>query len=574
MSMRRPGLLPSVPLWRVLLRAVRWFVAAMAMLAGVLWDKLRGKTGQSQLGRRVRQLFEHVGGTAIKLGQQLSVRVDILPPELCEQLESLSDRVPPMPEAHAKVLLAQGLGQPVADVFSAVNWVAIGSGSVACVYEAWLHSGTRVAVKLRRAGIAQAFAADLDVFEWCTRFAQFIGVLREGLLLHLWVDLRLMLGEETSLTLEARYQRVFQNELKRSLMPWISAPRVYSQWCTDSVLVTEFVEGLRFTEVLTAVESGSVEGLKALAARGIDSHELSVRLAQFSLWVRFESTFFHADPHPGNVFVLPGNRLVLIDFGGCGATSRQTRAHHVEVLRQLRRADASAISGVMAADLSPLPWLDLTEFRGAIENRFRPLLLAMRDANAPWFERIAASVWLRMLESARDFGIRINLDSIRSIRAFLLYDTLVARLNPSFDSEAMIERYIKESAGRTVEVLSERSALVGQNPFDLMLQEGALLVSRGEALAEFEPVVRGVLTGYRRLREVATAFGSTLLRILFVLALATASVGALRLLGLSFAVFQSPSLILFSSVVLAVWFGRRALYVLDTAYAQEPNRRR
>src|SRR5262245_48602016 len=93
-SVRRPGQLATAPAWRVAFRATRWLFAILVLVGRLAWDRLRGRRGHAQLGLRLRMLFEAVGGTAVKLGQQLSIRVDLLPKPVCDQLVTLSDRVP------------------------------------------------------------------------------------------------------------------------------------------------------------------------------------------------------------------------------------------------------------------------------------------------------------------------------------------------------------------------------------------------------------------------------------------------------------------------------------------------
>jgi predicted unusual protein kinase regulating ubiquinone biosynthesis (AarF/ABC1/UbiB family) len=305
----------------------------------------------------------------------------------------------------------------------------IGSASVACVYRGRRLDGRPVALKLRRRGVRRAFASDLAVLGVVVRVADATALVRSGLFTPLLDDLRQVLSEEASFRTEARYQRAFRRTLRRDRVRGVRAPAVHSDLCTDALLVTDLIEAVPLSTLLVAVESGDRATLARLEGQGITPGRVARRLAEFSLWVRFEAPFFHADPHAGNLFVDPDSALVLVDFGACGRTSTRTRRHHLEVLRHLVDPDPSASARIMLSDLSPLPRLDRDGFEGEMAQRFHGLALAMRDRDAHWSERIVVSVWLAMLEVARRYELRVNLDTVRSIRAVLLYDTLSFRLD-------------------------------------------------------------------------------------------------------------------------------------------------
>jgi ubiquinone biosynthesis protein len=455
----------------------RWVTCGAQFAAGLLVDRLRR---ERQLPKRLRLLFEQVGGTAVKLGQQLSLRSDLLPKDVCDELASLTDDVPPIPRASVTALLEAALGCPLDEVFARVDLDAMGSGSVACVYQAWLKSGERVAVKLRRPEVAERFAADLAAMDLVFWLAEAMALVRSGLFNHLRLDLRTLLGEETSLVLEARYQRRFRRALRRANLPWIHVPRIYADLSSDSVLVSEFVEGVPLTELLVAKESRP-DRLAELAARGIDATVVAERIVFFGLWARFEAIFFHADPHPGNLFVRADSEIVIFDFGACGSTSSQTMRNRLEVVRHLVRGDSSAISGIMLADLSPLPRFDSDAFRREMDIPLRALVTAIEDRDSHWSERMVASVWLYMLEVTRRFQLRINLDTIRSMRAFLLYDTIAFRLDPTL-SEEILERYMHQVAERRKRQLRRALARVRKRPgFPLVDILG--LLERGQTMA-------------------------------------------------------------------------------------------
>ena len=530
-SLRRRGLPPTSALG-LARRGLRWGHAGLRLTARSLLDKLTGRGSKKQTGLRLRQLFEEVGGTAVKLGQQLSVRADLLPPEVCEQLASLSDRVPPMDFAEARAVIARELDRPVDQVYTHIDPEPIGSASVACVYRATLVSGETVAIKVRRPDIPRQFSEDLAAFDLCARFAEWSTFVRDGFFSHLRQDLRIMFGEEMDFVLEARYQRLFSRSVKRANMPWVTAPRVYSDLSGASVLVTGFAEGTRGADLLGKIESGAPDTDRWLDERGIDAAKLARRVLRFSLWTRFEAPFFHADPHPGNLIVTSGDRIVLLDFGACGTTSRRTRLNHTQVLNLMVQNDAAAITRVMLSDLSPLPHLDMDEFSTNMDKKFHRFIMACEDENAHWSERIVAGIWLQMLEVARHYQIRMNLDTVRSIRAFLLYDTLAFRIDSTIGLDETT-RYLKEAAARQSRALTEGStAFSRREQEERMFARQLEFIDRAEQTAKrLEPAIEGARATFQAAASQSVLAARFIVRLGLLAALSGAAVSAGRLMG-------------------------------------------
>lgn len=408
-------------------RALRTGVVMGRMAWRLAGDRLRGELSNQRIGVRLREALETLGATAIKIGQQLSVRADLLPPEVTFELERLTDKVPPLDWAQVPELLAAELGRPVEEVFSAIDPSPIGSASLAVVYRGTLLDGREVAIKIQRPGVARAFAEDLAVMDLMTWSLEAATIVRHRFFHNLRFDMKIMFGEELDFRLEARYQRTFRRIVREAGFHWLSAPKVVSELSTPRLIVTEFIRGVSCGAVLVAVES---QDHASLAAWGVDPVRLANRFGRFSAWARMQAVMMHVDPHPGNIIVLPGDRAVLIDFGACSPASYRSHRNHREVLRLALQDDHSAIARVMLNDVAPLPLLDLDRLRGEMEGSFSRYIRALRAPGAHWSERILAGIWLEMLQVTRRYQIQLNLDTIRAIRAFMLYDTVLYRLDP------------------------------------------------------------------------------------------------------------------------------------------------
>lgn len=438
--------LPRAGLWATLRRLVHWSGLGVRFLAGTAGDLLLRRDEPARRGRRLRRLLERSGGTFLKLGQQLALRVDLFPPAFCRELSGLLDDVPPFPVEDAIRRVEQEIGRPLEEVFRAFDPEPIGAASIACVYQAELRDGSRVAVKVRRPGIVEAFAADRRALAWTVRVLELATLVRPGTVGRFVEDLEAMFAEELDFRREARNTDLFRVGVREAGLAYLSAPQVWFDLSGREVLVTEFVSGVWLWEVLAAVESDDSEDLEVLRRLDIDPRLVGRRLFETCLFGIFENLIFHADPHPANVVVQPGNRITLIDFGSCGSYSQRQLA----ILRQFYVCQADGDVGGMVRCafelLEPLPPVDVDAMMRRAEEVFGESMRAIRSSGSQWWERTSANVWLNFLSLARDYELRVDTDVLRMIRSSLLYDTLAARLYPRLDIYAEYARFRERMA--------------------------------------------------------------------------------------------------------------------------------
>ena len=438
---RPPGVFFT--LWRM----TRWNLALARLALEVGLDRLRGTREPSAVGRRLRGTLERLGGTAVKLGQQLAIRVDLLPSEVCEELGKLLDAVPPFAFSYAIERIEAVTGRPWQETFTELCPEPIGSASVACVFRGTLRSGEAVAVKIRRPDVQAQFRADLAVIVLYTTVFELLAVVRPGFFAKLRDEMIFMFEEELDFKKEARYQRLFRQFARRRRIRWLDAPRVYSELCGDDMMVSEFIEGVPCAELLRAVESNDTEALAALKAGGVDPSKVGLRIWLVSLIGRCEMLFFHGDPHPGNMIIQPQNRIVFMDFGACGLNDAFSRLFTYDIYLHQMRDEIGLASESGLGLLWPLPALDMSVLREQSLGSFRSTHHAWRDPKAPWFERTTASLWLSFLDIAREHRIPMTRNTLRNLRSTLLYDTLSGRLQGSQSYEAF-GRYAKRAERR------------------------------------------------------------------------------------------------------------------------------
>lgn len=312
----------ALPLW---LRALRYALP---------WRWLPRKALHLSRGARLRLALEELGPTFIKLGQVLATRVDLLSPEWIAELEKLHSQVPPLPFAELLPEIERALGRSPYEVFRDLESNVHGSASIAQVHRARLPDGTPVVLKIRRPGIRAKIDADLRLLAQIARLIESeVPEARRYQPAEIADQFARSLERELDFGIEAR--NVARCAKQFADDPFIVIPRIYHEWSSESLLIQEHVTGIPGSD------------LAAVAAAGLDKKLLAARGAEAVLKMILIDGFFHADPHPGNVFFLPDNRIVMIDFGMVGRLSPLRRAQVVDLLAGLARMDEEPMLEVL-----------------------------------------------------------------------------------------------------------------------------------------------------------------------------------------------------------------------------------
>jgi ubiquinone biosynthesis protein len=420
---------------RSFIRMFSWIWVILKIVFGNLLDQLLRRDSVARRAARFRQALEHAGGTFVKFGQQLAMRVDLLPWEYCLELSKMLDRMIPFPVERALEAVERTIKRPWQEVFSVFDPTPIGSASLACVYQAVLKDGTKVVVKVRRPGVKELFLADLQVLDWIAAVAEFITILRPGFTQKLRIELRDVLLEELDFRSEGRFQDIFRRNARKAGWKFFTAPHVHFEYSSDEVLTQEFVSGLWLWEVINIVEGKDARGGALLREMNIDPAVLARRILLATFWSMDENIFFHADPHPANILVRPNNQITFIDFGSCGSFNNQQRVALEQMVLCMKNQDVEGMTRASLSLMEPLPPVDLPLLMKYTQEEF---LRIIHTFNTPaeytqYWERTSARMWFVVIRTAQKFNLPMNLHMLRMIRATLLYDSIVLRLDNRLD---------------------------------------------------------------------------------------------------------------------------------------------
>ena len=387
--------------------------------------KRRERVEKSSRAERVRMAFEELGPTYIKLGQILSTRPDLVQIDFVRELSKLQDEVPPFPFEDARRIVESELGSPLENIFATFEETPLASASIGQVHRARYLDGEDVAVKVQRPGIRRLIDIDLEIMLHLATLAEnHIEELSFHQPVTIVEEFAKTLERELDYTIEATNTERVSREFLQDTTVYI--PKVYRETTTSRVLTTELVQGIK------------VSKLDLLDQEGYDRKMITYRGAHVCLSQIFDQGFFHADPHPGNIFVLPGNVICLLDFGMVGSIDRNTRENFVELVDSIVRRDetraANCLLRITSWDEEPNMRAfekDVAEFIG--QHLYKPLK-----------EIELGKLLQHLLELAARHHLRIYPDIFLMMKALSTVEGVACRLDPDFDMLLHAEPFIKK----------------------------------------------------------------------------------------------------------------------------------
>jgi len=428
-----------VRLLRILFIAVRFGLDEFALagnptgwLARSLRPLARYRRLEEARGVRLRRALETLGPIFVKFGQVLSTRRDLLPVDIADELAKLQDQVPPFSPEQALAQIEIAFGRPASKVFEAFDPQAVASASIAQVHFAVLPGGTEAAVKILRPGMLPVIVRDLELLD-------------SGALLveRLWADGRRLkprevvgefakhLNDELDLMREA----ASASQLRRNFAgsPLLAVPEVYWDYCTPTVMTMQRMHGTPVSQV------------EKLRAQGVDIAQLARSGVEIFFTQVFRDGFFHADMHPGNIFVSPTGQYVALDFGIMGTLTDRDKSYLATNFLAFFRRDYKrvALAHLEAGWVPPATRVD--ELEAAIRTVCEPIF------DRPLKEIKFGLVLLRLFQTSRRFGVEIQPQLVLLQKTLLNIEGLGRELDPDLDlwktAQPYLERWMNEQLG-------------------------------------------------------------------------------------------------------------------------------
>ena len=383
-------------------------------------------------GVRIRKSLEDLGPIYVKFGQILSTRRDMLPDDIAVELVKLQDKVPPFPGTVAVELVEKALGDNVGTLFAQFDQAPLASASIAQVHAAQLHDGTEVVVKVVRPRIEKRIRKDVDLMYTLAGLAEkYSTEARRLRLIEVVEEYEKTIIDELDLMREAANASKLRRNFSDSEMLYV--PEVFWDYCRTNVMVMERIHGTPVDEVAKLKQQGIP--MELLGERGVEIFFTQV----------FRDNFFHADMHPGNIFVEPDGRYISVDFGIMGTLTNEDQRYLAENLLAFFHRDYRRVAELHVES----GWVPTG-------TRVEDFEAAIRTVSEPIWEKPIAEIsfghfLLRLFQTARRFDMEIQPQLVLLQKTLLNIEGLGRMLYPELDlwttAKPFMEKWMQEQVG-------------------------------------------------------------------------------------------------------------------------------
>jgi ubiquinone biosynthesis protein len=397
---------------------------------GIFRDRDGAALARHTREARIRLAMTELGPTFIKLGQVLSTRPDLIGVPLADELTHLQAAVPPDPPAVVRATIEFELGQSLEEVFSKFDDIPIGSASIGQCHRATLISGEPVVVKVQRSGILEIVRVDLEIIAGLATLAEglpdFVNYRPRAVV----AEFQRMLLRELDFGREERNMQQFAHDFAGSKT--VRIPKSYPDLCTSRVLTMECLEGVKLIDA------------EVLGGAGLDLQEIARRGADMYLQMIFGNGFYHADPHPGNLLLMEGNVIGLLDFGMVGRIDSDLQEQIEEMFLAITNVDAERLTLLITRIGQVPPQLDYTGLTLEISD------FVAFYGNHPLESLNQAAALNEMTEVVRRFHIMLPARISLLLKVFVMLDGTARKLSPRFSLLEVMQPYRKKMAWRRI----------------------------------------------------------------------------------------------------------------------------
>jgi ubiquinone biosynthesis protein len=383
-------------------------------------------------GERIRRTLEDLGPMFVKFGQILSTRRDLLPEDIAVELAKLQDQVPPFPGALARSIVEQAYGRKINEVFASFDQTPLASASIAQVHSARLLDGTEVIVKVVRPDIKKVIKRDVSLLRVLAQLAErYWGEARRLHPLEVVDDYEKIIMDELDLLREAASASQLRRNFEQSFLLYV--PKVHWEYTRQNVMVMERISGTPISNVEELIRAGI--DLKQLAENGVEIFFTQV----------FIHNFFHADMHPGNIFVSPEGQYIAVDFGIMGTLNPEDQRYLAENFLAFFKRDYQRVAELHVESEWVPSGTRVDEFESAIRTVCEPIF------ERPLKDISFGHLLVRLFQTARRFNMEVQPQLVLLQKTLLNIEGLGRQLYPELDlwqsAKPFFERWMNEQIG-------------------------------------------------------------------------------------------------------------------------------
>jgi ubiquinone biosynthesis protein len=382
-------------------------------------------------GERLSILLQTLGPIYIKLGQVLSTRPDLVGDEIVDSLKLLQDHLPPFDSRIAKSILEQSLGRNINDMFSEFDEHPIAAASISQVHRAKTHTGQQVAVKILRPNIFKTYQQDIEFLYYLAHITEFWLAKSKRLKLKRTVK---VLEDAMKMELDLRLEAAAASELKDKFLTdaTIYIPYIFWHLTTDCILTTEWIDGI------------SIYNKQALVEVGLNLQKIASRVAILFFNQVFRDGYFHADLHPGNVFILRSGQIGLIDFGIMGRLQEKDRLAVAEILHGFLKRDYLQVAKIHVKIGYVPKNTNIELFAQACRAIGEPII------GLPVGEISISNLLGQLFKVTEDFSMETQPQLLLLQKTMVVVEGMGKKLDPNINMWVLAEKWIKKWAGKNL----------------------------------------------------------------------------------------------------------------------------
>ncbi len=444
--------------FKVFARTLSIFLPFVWFALRLWWDRVTGGGDRAQKGQAIhlREMLTKLGPAFIKIGQALSTRPDLVPPNYLEELTKLQDQLPPFPNEIAFQFIREELGADPDQIYAELSPLPIAAASLGQVYKGRLKTGEEVAVKVQRPGLAESIAVDMYILRRIAAWAMTNIKRVRSNLVAIADELATRIFEETDYNQEGRNAERFA--ALYGYLPEIYVPKIYWNYTGRRVLTMEWIAGTKLTQ------------LDEIRAQGIDATHLIDVGVQCSLRQLLEHGFFHADPHPGNLLAMADGKLAYLDFGMMSEVKPYQRYGLIEAIVHLVNRDFDGLAHDYVKLEFLTPDTDLTPIIPAFANVFNDAL------GASVAEINIKSITDQLSSLMYEYPFTVPAYYALIIRSLVTLEGIAIHVDPEFKVLSKAYPYVAKR------LLTDQSPQLRESLRDLLFKDGSFRWNRLENL--------------------------------------------------------------------------------------------